>query len=868
MTAPVSELPAPPADSSRSRPPPTGAELARLSSAYGGLLRRLFAWAFLPVRVPATAGAQLRALAEKGTVVYVGRSAALVTFVYFQQLFVRLGAPVAEAVLGLGVPVWSMWGRLLAGRRPVRAPGRDDVAGAVHRGRSAMVFLRRPGSLAAQIRGRQDPFPALVAAQRQLDRPIFLQPQLLIWERRPRQLRRSLFDVIFGEVEAPGFWRSLFALVWNRNRAFVKFGEPIDLKKAIEEFAGLDDADIARKVRGALNQHLARETRVVTGPLLKNPERIIQETLRDRSLRATLAEVARERGRADGSVEREAEKDLREIAARYSPRMIDFMRWALDYVFNRIYDGIDVDDEGLHRIADAAKHAPVVVCPGHKSHIDYLMVSYVFYLSGLTTPHIAAGINLDFPPIGGIFRKSGAFFIRRSFKADKVYSAVLRAYVRKLVRDGFSQEFFIEGGRSRTGKVLTPKFGMLSMEVDAWLAGVRPDVAFVPTSISYERIIEGKSYARELAGGEKKTEDLGQLLQARKVLTSRYGRIHIRFDKPISLAEIARQRGVNPATASEDQKRALVRALGFRIIEGINHASALTPSALLCSALLSTDRRGLTAAELVSRMQFLVDLTVAAGGRLSFAPDPAALDPLGTGAVHEAVAAFEREKAIVIHRSSAESIFSADDQHRVALDYYKNAAIHFYVADALLATCLLTTPSLDRAEVEARTLALSRHFKQEFVYGTGGFPVLFARRVARFTELGLIGAVDGRLEPTESGRARVRLLADLLVNFVESYMAANDVLTLLLKGPLDRKDLVSQAMDRVRASWQAGRLRRYESVSKVTLENALDLFEEQGVIARTGEKGRQRALAPGFSSQEAIDGRIAEMRTFLIPKED
>ncbi len=836
-----------------------------LAGAYGGILRRIFRLAFLPVRVPPTAGERLRALGQQGTVVYVGRSAALITFLYFQQLFVRLGAPIAEAVQGLAVTLWAPWGRLIGGRAAVRAPYHDDVVRAVKANKGAMVFLRKPGSLAGQIRDLKDAFPGLVAAQRELDRPIFLVPALLIWERRPGHIRKTLLDVLFGEVEAPGFFRSFFVLVWNRNRAFVKFGEPINLKQVVQDFAGADDAIIARKVRGSLNQHLARETRVVVGPPLKDPERHIEETLRDRSLRSTLSEVARERGLADGSVEREAEKDLREIAARYSPRMIDLMRWGLDIVFNRLYDGIYYREEDIQRIGASAARMPIVICPSHKSHTDYLVLSYVFHVSGLTVPHIAAGINLSFWPLGTIFRKSGAFFIRRSFRNDKVYSAVLKAYMRKLLRDGFTQEFFIEGGRSRTGKVLTPKFGMLGMDVEAWLDGVQPDVSFIPTSIAYERIVEAKSYAQELAGGEKKKEDLGQLLQARKVFSSRYGPIHLRFDEPISLAELARQRGVERTTCTEEQKRGLVRALGFRIIEGVNRVTALTPSALLCSALLAHDRRGLAAADLIDRMSFLLKLAVDSGGRLSFENTPGALDPLGNGPLHEAFVGFEKEKAIVVHRSGGEAIFSAPDQQRMTLDYHKNSAIHFFVADALFATALLTSASHDRATIESRTQALSRHFKQEFIYGAGGFAALFEKRIARFRALGLLRAEDGALVPLESGLPRIRLLADLLVNFVESYMIANEVLSLLLKGPLEKKDLVTQSMGRIRAAYLAGKLRRSESVSKVTLENAFELFEEQGILLKTGEKGKLRTLAPAVASQQAIDARVAELRGFLVP---
>lgn len=855
-------------------PPPTVPDVStttvpqRLEAAYPGFLRPFLNWAFTPVRVPPDAAAELSRLSAQGTLVVVGRSAAFVAFLFLQHLFVRLGLPAAQAVAGLGARVWRRWWWALAGRRAVRAPRGADVVSAARAGETSLVFLRKPGSLVASVREMGDPFPELVKAQRTLDRPILLVPQILVWERTPPHLRRNLLDVLFGEPEAPGLWRSLLGLVRNRRQAFVKFGQPVDLRAFLAEQPGLSDEVIARKVRGVLHQHLARETRVITGPPLKTPDRLIFETLRDRSLRATLAEIARERGRADGSVEREAEKDLREIAARYSPRVIDLVRWILDWVFERIYDGVDVDEEGLRRLARAAAHAPLVVCPSHKSHIDYLIMSWAFFERGLIPPHIAAGINLSFWPLGPVFRKCGAFFIRRSFKGDRVYAAVLKAYVRKLLKDGFSQEFFLEGGRSRNGKVLLPRFGMLTMEVDAWCDGVRPDVAFAPVWIGYEKMIEARSYARELSGGEKKPEDLGALLRAPKVLTSRYGRIYIRFDEPISLAQLAALRGFDRANPDEDGKRALVRALGFRVVEGINRVTVLTPMGLLCTVLLSHDRRGLSQLDLVDRMAFLLELARDAGAPLGTLEGPDVCHPATSEPLRQAIAVLRADEALVVHETGDEQIFSLVEDERVTLDYHKNTALHWWVPTSLVATALLTTTSRRRDDVHDRTLALSRVFKQEFIYGAGSFSELFDWHLTALTARGLLDETDGLLAVTDAGRARLRQLADLLVNYVEAYLHATEALTLLLDGPVDAKEWMKSTLDRARAAWLAGRLRRFESRSKLTFENAFALYEELGVVVRTGDKGRQRALAPAFATREAVDARTAELRAFLVEKSD
>ena len=221
-----------------------------------------------------------------------------------------------------------------------------------------------------------------------------------------------------------------------------------------------------------------------------------------------------------------------------SPLFFEFIRPLVVWICTRLYQGIHLDEEGIAEVRQAANRGGLILCPSHKSHMDYVILTLLFYEKGLLPPHVAAGINLAFWPFGAIARWCGGFFIRRSFKGDHLYSAVVRAYVKRLMRDGFPQEFFIEGGRSRTGKLAFPKTGLLAMEVDAWREGAGEDLFFVPVAIDYEKLPEGGSYARELGGGEKKKENVWSLLEARKILRTRHGRIYVQFDRPISLAEL------------------------------------------------------------------------------------------------------------------------------------------------------------------------------------------------------------------------------------------------------------------------------------------------------------------------------------------
>src|SRR3989449_515512 len=400
---------------------------------YGPFARWLLHKLFDPVPFPADAVAPLQKLSEEATLVYVLRSSSLLHLLLFNWTFSRLALPLARAATGLGSRIFAPFARWYLGGRQVRARQGGEVANvveAVRRGEAAMVFLRAPRTLPSAVTTLPDPFPALVELQRTQPRPIALVPLTFLWRKRPKKLGGSWRDALFGDPEEPGAIRTFLGYLLNRRSSYVKVGEAVSLADVNAMNAGAEPARVARRVRGWLHHHLAREIRVVTGPPLKSADRVIEETLRDLQLRRALAEIARERGRADGSVEKEARTDLREIAARYNPLVVDLLKRLLDFVFHRIYDGVDVDEGGMKRLVEASKKGPLILCPCHKSHIDYMILSMICDDYGLQPPHVAAGDNLNFWPVGRLLRAGGAFFIRRTFRGDRIYSATMGAYVK------------------------------------------------------------------------------------------------------------------------------------------------------------------------------------------------------------------------------------------------------------------------------------------------------------------------------------------------------------------------------------------------------------------------------------------------------
>src|SRR4030042_2244475 len=168
---------------------------------------------------------------------------------------------------------------------------------------------------------------------------------------------------------------------------------------------------------------------------------------------------------------------------------------------------------------------PFVIIPCHRSHIDYLLLSYIFYKNNIQMPFVAAGTNLSFFPMGYIFRKSGAFFLRRSFKGNDLYAEVFAKYIKVLLKEGLPLEFFIEGGRSRTGKMVMPKYGLLSVIIQAYQEKAVDDLAAIPVYIGYDRVVEEKAYSQELGGAEKEKEKATQMIKSGKLLRKRHGRV-------------------------------------------------------------------------------------------------------------------------------------------------------------------------------------------------------------------------------------------------------------------------------------------------------------------------------------------------------
>jgi glycerol-3-phosphate O-acyltransferase len=872
---------------------------------------------------------RVREADARGTVLYVLRNLSFVDFLALDYLTKRLRLPQVKFANDLGLWVLEPLGRgWLSALRPRREI--DDVKRlreAIDGGHSAALFLKRPPTLldpppvarqrggvarALPTRGKNegDAFlRAVLEEQRGRSTPILLVPQVFVWTRSPDAQKHNAVDALFGPREWPGKIRTVVQFLANWRQVTLRAGDPVDVQAFIDQETrqadGVTPSDdvLVRRLTYTLLRRLERERRGVLGPAKKPSDRLRDQVLRSPRLQKVIRDMAGEGSAEQRVLGYRALSMLRELEAEVDPNAVRALDALIDQTVARMYTGFEIDEVGLDRVRQAAKDGTLVLLPSHKSHVDYIILSRVFHRANMPIPLVAAGDNLAFFPLGPVLRRAGAFFIRRSFKGDRLYGSVVDAYMRRLLKDGWPLEFFLEGGRSRTGKLLPPKLGLLSIVVDAVLGAEAQGpgesagrkVWFVPISIGYERLVEEKSYVHELSGGEKKKEDVGGLFRAAESALGRYGKLNVQFGELLTLDGVLSELGESKRPLTPARRRALVARLAYRAMNEINRVTAITPSALVASALLTHGKRGLPHAELVTACERLARILHGEGARFTptlvaprtDADAPGSRVELRGGAIREACELMLRAGHLEVHRPGTpvsdkrgrdrdkdarpgpDAIYVVPDADRLSLDIAKNLVVHFFVSRAMIAIPLAASAragdaAMASALLAERVQALSRLFKYELQFRADAtFETIFAETLGVMVadgEVVLDAEGNVSLPGQGEGYERVTLHARMLRNFVEGYRVAARGLSALLKGPLAPKDLAKRAMTAGERMFLAGELELREAVSRPVIENAFLAFVDQGYLGRSDGK---YVLPESYATAEAVKTIEARIASYL-----
>ena len=632
----------------------------------------------------------------------------------------------------------------------------------------SLIFLVDPKGFARHfVHAQQDHIHFLLETQKQMDRPIFIVPQLVLYKKTPEKDYTSLRNLFFGFKDKPGAIRKTVLFFRHNRRAFIDFGRPLNLKAYLEDQPYARPLhDMSLEIRQMLIESIDRQKRIILGPIMKSRQQIKEIVLMDEGVRQKIEKMAHGNPKRLRRERKKAGEYFDEIAADFNMTYVLSVRKALNWVWKKIFEGVDVDMTGLARVREWARRGPVIYVPSHKSHIDYLILTQVLHDHHMHIPRIAAGKNLAFWPMGYIFRKCGAFFIRRSFTGARLYSEVFVRYIKALLEEGHPIEFFIEGGRSRNGKLVLPKTGFLSILLKAYEEGFCDDLIFVPISIIYDRIIEEKSYLKEIGGDEKKQESLQQLITARRFLKRRYGKIYIRFNHPFSLKEYL------PYGQEADKESHL--KLAYHLIQSINAVSLVTPLSLVATAILANHPRGFLLSELFDTLKSLMDFLKA-----SEAPMADTLADPGN-AVQETLSLLMGWKIVELLEGAEreeDTFYYVEEEKKLELEYYKNSIIHFFIPHSFVAISLLTGPE------EVKTLE-SILVDYAFLRGLLGSEFVFdgdeqlEEKVISLTEYFLASRFltpsEGTLgyKITKLGFDKLPIWAALTKTFLESYWIA------------------------------------------------------------------------------------------------
>ncbi len=691
-------------------------------------------------------------------------------------------------------------------------------------------FFRRPRKTGSQRLKR------LVEAGKQGDRELLLIPVAIYWGRSPDK-ERSLLKLVFSENwEAIGRIRKFFTTLFQGRNTLLRFSHALPLG-SID--ADDESAEIAyRKVSRILRVHFRKRRVATVGPDLSHKRTLINQVLRSPSVRRAILAEGGDEFRKQELARRKAEKYALEIAADISYPTIRVALRILRWLWNRIYDGIELNH--MERLHEVAKDKEIIYAPCHRSHFDYLLLGYVTYVEGLPMPHIAAGINLNMPIVGGILRRGGAFFLRRSFKGNRLYAAVFDSYVQQVIGRGYSMEYFIEGGRSRTGRLLQPKGGMLAMTVNAYINNPRRPVVFVPIYFGYEKLIEGSAFISELGGAAKQKETLGGLVRSVNSLRDQFGKVAVNIGEPIDLDPVLDR--VNPDWRNYESENGdrpnwlapVVDEIGTGIMQNINSAAAVTPISLLAYVLLATPKQTIGLHELRRQLQLSMDLM----RRFEYSD----LVTIPDWTPDEIIAHGERLDVISRSPHPMGEVIHMEERTAVLMTYFRNNILHLLAVPSSVACCFIQGTELQHSELQRLIRLIYPFMKKELSlkWEFDDIDDVTSGAIKALVDLGILTSKKRRklLVRPRSGSAtafQLLMLGQSMVPMLQRFYLVVAILVGNGSGKLSRARLETMCQQSAERLSMIYGLHSPDFFNKTLFHDFIKMLQEQKVLRRNGE---------------------------------
>ncbi|OBH57480.1 glycerol-3-phosphate acyltransferase [Mycobacterium mantenii] len=595
---------------------------------------------------------------------------------------------------------------------------------------------------------------------------------------------------------------------------------------------GQDKNDFAQFVIRRAILAMERVEYRILGPQYKSPRLVKPEILASNRFRAGLAKIP-------GATVDEAGKMLDELATGWSRASVDLVG-VLGRMLSRGFDPeIDYDGYQVAALRTGLEAHPAVLLFSHRSYIDGAVVPVAMQENRLPPVHVFAGINLSFGAMGPLLRRSGVIFIRRNIGNDRLYKFVLREYVGYIVEKRFNLSWSIEGTRSRTGKMLPPKLGLLAYVADAYLDGRSEDILLQPVSISFDQLHETAEYAAYARGGEKTPEGVGWLYNFIRAQGERnYGKIYVRFPEAVSMRQyLGAPHG--PVAQDPDAKRLALQKMSFEVAWRILQATPVTATGLVCALLLTTRGAALTLGQLHHTLQDSLDYLERKHNPMS----TSALRLRTHEGVRAAVDALSNGHPITRVDGGREPVWRIAPEEQHAAAFYRNSVIHAFLETSIVELALAHARHADGDRMAAfwdQAMRLRDLLKFDFYFADSAtFRDNIAEEMAWHNEWEAHVAAGGD-EIDALLFAKRPLMAEAMLRvFFEAYEIVADVLR---DAPpdIDRQELTELALGVGRQYVAQTRIRSSESVSTLLFATARQVVDDQNLTAPAPDLAERR----------------------------
>ena len=653
---------------------------------------------------------------------------------------------------------------------------------------------------------------------------VLIVPVSVFWGRSPRKS-----DSLLGSLFTDGGFHSniifrFFAVLFNGRQTVLRFSEPVSLKTLVKDEQSV--SYLTRKLSRVLRLHFARTRLATIGPDQPSPKKLAAALVEQPLVQKAIEREIKVKKVTRQKATKQAKAYSQEIAAVINIRATVVLEKLLSKLWNKLYDGIVLHH--FNRVERLSREHQIVYVPSHQSHMDYLVLSYVLFNKGLAPPHVAAGINLNIPIAGPWMRRCGAFFLRRSFKGNVLYGAVFESYMEYLASKGTAVEYFVEGGRSRTGKKLKAKPGLLAMSVRSYLRDHKRSVAFVPVNFAYEKLVEGETYLNELSGKPKKTESVMGILRSIKSLKEHFGEVHVNFGSPILLNNLLDEHAPDwrqhEPTAKQDWVNDVVATLGQQIMAGINQATHVNAVSLLAMAMLSSPKQTMAEDDLVSYLNlYLLLLKV-----VPYSKDVTVTEMDGKGII-----AYGEEFGIIQrHSHDMGDMMTVDPHQAILMTYFRNNVVHLFALPSFIACCFISNPNVHKKQIIHWFKLVYPFLKAELSmqWTTRQLTAVTNKTIACLKDEGLIESKGEMMAIAQDGMMQVTALSKGVLLSLERYYLT--VVILKAKGQavltrVELEKLCSQVAERLSMLYE---LNSPEFFDKALFKGFIEMLFEHKII--------------------------------------